>query len=264
MKIFFLSGMLFLAMCCPGGGAEAESVIAFLDTFERHAESASLAGAIPEIGDSWTREEGAPERQIVRSDGSLSGRALRLERRPGEKQVLRGETDPRTARLQAGGMAVLRAVWRQDEPAQGACLTLTPFGWSGFKPSVWARPGGTYHVWASEGGSEWRGRWIDTGVHPSVGAWETIEISARWDEEQNGRVQGLYEVWITRRPGETGEGTPVRERIAADVPTAAWPAGRWLHVMIENRAFEIADRAAVTWWDRVELEVFPPRPTDSE
>jgi len=40
---------------------------AFLDSFGKHTGGSSLAGAIPEIGDSWTVLEGAFERQFVQS-----------------------------------------------------------------------------------------------------------------------------------------------------------------------------------------------------
>lgn len=229
---------------------------AFRDRFDGHPEGSSLAGAIPEVGDSWTVEEGAFERQLVQTEMNRAGNALRLTRVRGEKQVLRGESDPRTARLTPGCSTILRAdFWRAD-PGQAARLMLTPMGWPGFKPCIWAPANGTFQVWSCEGGSEWRGRWVDTGLQVGHGVWWTLEIAARWGQEGKiGRIEGVYDAFVTRHT--PGQQDPVRTCIAEDVPTPGWPANGWVQLVVENYDYQQEDTGSVTFWDNVELIVEP-------
>jgi len=245
----------FAAFCLGPAAAVVLAATAFLDTFDRHAEGSSLAGAIPETGDSWTVEEGAFERQLVQSGVSRAGKALRLTRVRGEKQVLRGESDPRTARLTPGCTTILRADFYREDPAQAARLMLTPMGWPGFKPCIWVPANGTFHVWSCDGGNEWRGRWIDTGVEAGHGEWWSLEIAARWGEKgDNGRIEGVYDAFVTRHvPGKD----PVRTRMAENTPTPGWPADKWVQLVVENYDFQQEEAGSVTFWDNVKLVVEP-------
>jgi len=246
---FGFAAFLFLA---PWGLVAAT---AFLDTFDGHGEGSSLAGAIPKTGDSWTVEEGAFERQLVQSKVSRTGKALRLTRIRGEKQVLRGESDPRTARLTPGCSTILRADFYRADPTQAARLVLTPMGWPGFKPCIWMSANGAFQVWSCIGGSEWRGRWVDTGVVAGHGVWCTLEIAARWGEKgKNGRIEGVYDAFVTRHtPGKP----PVRTRIAENIPTPGWPENAWVQLVLENYDYKQEETGSVTFWDNVELIVEP-------
>jgi len=240
-------------MCLVSAGLFAAT--AFRDTFDGHPEGSSLAGAIPEIGDSWTVEEGVSERQLVQAKVSRSGKALRLTRVQGEKQVLRGESDPRTARLTPGCTTILRADFYRPDSVQAGRLMLTPMGWPGFKPCIWAPADGTLQVWSCTDGSEWRGRWIDTGVEVGHGIWCTLKIAARWGEKgTNGRIEGVYDAFVTQhRPGQD----PVHTRIAESVPTPGWPANTWVQFVIENYDYRQEETGSETFWDNVELVVKP-------
>lgn len=242
------------ALLCLGSTG-LSAAIAFRDTFDEHADGSSLAGAIPEIGDSWTVEEGAFDRQLVQSRVVRSGNALRLTRVKGEKQVLRGESDPRTARLTPGCSTTLQADFYRADPAQAGRLVLTPMGWPGFKPAIWAPANGTFQVWSCTDGSEWRGRWVDTGVEAGHGVWWTLEIAAGWGEQgKNGRIEGVYDAFVTRHtPGQD----PVRTRIAEGVPTPGWPTGKWVQFVIENYDYQQEETGSETFWDNVELVVEP-------
>lgn len=244
---------LTLSLCLAPACLLADTV--FRDSFDQHVDGSSLGGAIPEIGDSWTVEEGAFERQLVQSKVTRSGNALKLTRVQGEKQVLRGETAPRTARLTPGCSMILRADLYRADPKQAGRLMLSPMGWPGFKPCIWAQANGTFQVWSCTGGNEWRGRWVDTGAKAGYGVWWTLEIAVRWNAgKEKGRIEGVYDAFVTRHLPEQ---TPVRTRIAHDIPTPGWPENAWVHLVIENYDYQQEETGSETFWDNIELNVEP-------
>ena len=246
-QIALVASFVFGMLIVP---ARARTV--FLDTFDTHENGASLAGAIPEVGDSWTVEEGAFERQLVQPEVCKEGKALRLTRIQGEKQRLRGEADPVGARLKPGCTIALRADFLRADPAQAGRLVLTPMGMSGFKPCIWMKANGSFHVWSCTG-SEWQGKWVDTGVAVGSGVWCTLEIEARYGAKQpNGRIAGVYDAFATRHtPGQN----PVRTCIAKDIPAAGWASNAWVHFIIENYDYQQEETGSETFWDNVELRV---------
>ena len=223
--------------------------IVFRDTFDRHPEGATMAGAVPEIGDSWTRLTGGPELQVVQSAVSRGGKALRITRLAHGFQALRGECDPRSCRLRPDIQVAIGADFYRTDDRQAARISLVPFGRSGFKPAVWAKAEGNFAVWSSNDGSEWRGKWIDTG-QPGGHGWQTIEIVITWGQETKRWVRGTYDVYITRHEGHSLGPLP-RTRIAHDVPTLGVPINTLLHVGIDNYDYQQEHRGSVTYWDNV-------------
>ena len=237
-------GLLALA----GRGGE----VIFRDTFDHHPEGATMAGAVPEVGDCWTRLAGAPELQVVQSAISRGGRALRITRPPDGFQALRGDCDPRAGRLRPHTRIAIRADFCRRDEKQAARLSLAPFGWPGFKPAVWAKAEGNFMVWSSAEGSEWRGKWIDTGQRVGHG-WVTIEMVITWGRESKGRIRGAYDVYLTRH-AEHSLGVLPRTRIAHRMPTLDVPVNTVLGVGIDNYDYQQEHRRSVTYWDNVIVE----------
>jgi len=223
----------------------------FSDSFDQHKEGSTGAGAIPDIGDSWTREEGGLFLYTIQKQYSKSGNALCIKKPAGEKAVLRGESDPVKGRLAGGVTIVLKVDLYYTKAGQGARLTLTPFGWPGFKPSVWLNPDGFFYIWVNEGGNEWKGRWQKTEIQQIPGIWQTIEMTFKFGNEDKGRVPGVYDI-ILQLPSNSKKNEKGQEiSLARDVPVPLWPVKSWLHVQIENYEYQSRDTETVTYWDNV-------------
>ncbi len=249
--------LLVLAIAAVSVGPNVRSghsrEVIFRDTFDNHPDGATMAGAVPEIGDSWTRLTGAPELQVVQSAVSRGGKSLRITRPARGFQGLRGECDPRACRLRPNIQIAIRADFYREDDKQAARISLAPFGRSGFKPAIWAKAEGNFAVWSSEDGSEWRGKWIDTG-HCIGHGWQTVEIVITWGEETKRFVRGRYDVYITRHEGHS-LGPLSRTRIAHDVPALGVPVNTLLHMGIDSYDYQQEHRESVTYWDNVIMEV---------
>jgi len=150
----------------------------------------------------------------------------------------------------------IRADFCRTDDKQAARIALVPFGLSGFKPAAWAQADGAFMVWSSLNGSEWRGKWVDTG-QPAGTGWQTIEIVITWGDATKRRVRGTYDVYVTRHNGHS-LGPQSRTRIAQGVPTLSVPVDTLLHVGIDNYDYKQEHSASVTYWDNVIVEARAP------
>jgi hypothetical protein len=235
------------------------SAVTFQDSFETHAPGDTVGGGVPETGDSWTRLAGEPDNMTVQNGVGINGsQAVRFTRPPGAQQAVRGECDPRTGRIQPHTQTTIHADVFLKNTDQSARLALEPRGYPGFKPTVWMKPGGAIEIWESRDGSEWRGKWVDTGAKTHAG-WQTIDIVITWGPEHNRRIEGTYSVTIAHHQNRNENGTP--KCIAENIPTLAVPVNTLLDVMIDTTDYGNTQTPGDTVWDDVRLSTSETEPT---
>ena len=210
----------------PFFGSKADAdILVFEDSFDKYMEQQSVSGGLPPVGECWTMLFGKPEDMQAQSAISRGGLAMKLVKRPdqqftGIRAVLKGEVV-----VEKGRRFIVSADLHVPSSNDSAVLVFDNNHGS-MSPRLWIKPQGNYCVWASRNGGH-GGRWLDTGVAPTRGGWDRIEMQIKHGNKANTGDLGikgspvqittiedvLYDVDIVKGAAKDGR----RTRIAHDV-----------------------------------------------
>jgi len=229
-----------------------DKVVGISETFDAKAAGASIDGKYLELGDTWHVLAGSASDHIVQNAVSNGGNALKVTRRAGSGQLLVGSGASFETAAAEFTRVTLKTDWQRVDAAQttvfGADLSL------GTGAQVFAHPDSTYRVWQSDGTAN-GGSFVNTGVPVGSGGWETLELVLAWGSaDDEGLMNGVYDVFLTRGAGNT-LGTLSRMQIAHNIKLQSITEGKLQSLLIANQPNGGSD--ITTYWDNLSLSVAP-------
>jgi hypothetical protein len=165
----------------------------------------------------------------------------------------------------AGGRFVIKTQIRMPTADDS---TLLVFGYSHLNgtPRLWIKPKGNYYVWHSAGGG-FGGRWVDTGITPTRGGWDEIQMDVVFGKNMHSEniVKGVavpveiiedvrYDVYVNKRDGKERSLVKIAGGVRAESPRNEEAVA----VEIYNVGEE--NRPLVSYWGNLTVRVVDEKP----